>query len=74
MLLAHEASKLQDIKVGGPRKFTIESRLIEQRVGLMKEEGPGLILGRCDDPQTFTVLKNKSPLNFKVANYLFAKL
>ena len=61
MLLAHEASKLQDIKVEGPRKFTIESRLIEQRVGLMKEEGPGLILGRCDDPQTLTALKNKAP-------------
>ena len=61
MLLAHEASKLQDIKVEGPRKFTIESRLIEQRVGLIKEEGPGLILGRCDDPQTLTALKNKAP-------------
>ena len=55
------ASKLQDIKVEGPRKFIIESRLIEQRVGLMKEEGPGLILGRCNDPQTLTALKNKAP-------------
>ena len=74
MLLAHEASKLQDIKFEGPRKITIERKLIEQRVGLMKEEGPGLILGRCDDPQTLTVLKSKILLNFKAANYLFAKL
>ena len=42
MLIAHEASKLQDIKVECPTKFTIQSMLTEQRVGFMKEEGPGL--------------------------------
>ena len=59
MLIAHEASKLQDIKVECPTKFTIQSMLTEQRVGLMKEEGPGLIPGRCDEPQTLTALKTK---------------